>query len=317
LAVASLAATALCNSVGASHPSPELVVEAPPSLASAAAEVEAIGRGDFEGPLLITGLMGFVSPIRVVLASEDSPTARSTPRWVSGFADGAARTIVLFPGRVSSYPDTTMTTLVHHEVTHVLVAEAARGRPVPRWFNEGIATVAAREWGIEDRTRYALAVVGRGSRSTVALDAGFAEGGRRAIRSYALSGAFVRWLRVQYGGQVTANILELLGQDMPFSEAFVRSTGDTLERAEHRFFVREAFWHMWVPFLTSSGVLWAGIVALALVAIRRRRGKSAAMRERWDAEEERAVLQSQADRSRRVEFGRTTTLEDVDDDVVN
>lgn len=316
-AVALLAAAALCKTAGALHPSPELVVEAPPSLTSVAAEVEAIGRGDFQGPLLITGLMGFTSPIRVILAGEDSPTARSTPGWVSGFADGAARTIVLFPGRVSSYPDTTMATLVHHEVTHVLVAEAARGRHVPRWFNEGIATVAAREWGIEDRTRYALAVVGRSSRSTVALDEGFAEGGRRAIRSYALSGAFVRWLRLEYGGHVTANVLELLGRDMSFREAFVRSTGDTLERAEHRFFVREAFWHMWVPFLTSSGVLWASIVALAFVAIRRRRVKSAAMRELWDAEEERLVVQPVDDRSRRVEFGRTTTLDDVDDDVVN
>lgn len=317
LAVALLAALALCNTAGASHPFPQLMVEAPSSLASVAREVEVIGRGDFQGPLIITGLMGFTSPIRVILAPEDSPTARSTPGWVAGFADGSARTIVLFPGRVSSYPDTTMATLVHHEVTHVLVTEAARGRQVPRWFNEGIATVAAREWGIEDRTRYALAVVGRSSRSTTALDEGFAEGGRRATRSYALSGAFVRWLRLEYGGQVTAHILELLGRDMSFREAFVRSTGDTLERAEYRFFVREAFWHMWVPFLTSSGVLWAGIVALAFVAIRHRRVKSAAMRELWDAEEDRLAAQSMTDTSPRVDFGCTTTFDDVDDDVVN
>jgi len=312
-----LAAVVLCHAADASHPSPELVVEAPPSLNSVATEVEAIGRGDFKGPLLITGLMGFTAPIRVILAAEDSSTAKSTPDWISGFADGAARTIVLFPGRVSSYPDTNMATLVHHEVTHVLVAEAARGRRVPRWFNEGIATVAAREWGIEDRTRYALAVVGRGSRTTVALDEGFAEGGRRAIRSYALSGAFVRWLGSEYGSQVTANILELLSRDFSFREAFVRSTGDTLERAEYRFFVREAIWHTWVPFLTSSGVLWAGIVALAFVAIQRRRLKSAAMRERWDEEEDRLTEQVPTTHRRQLDIRHTTTLDDVDDDVVN
>lgn len=317
LAVALLAALALSNTVGASHPFPQLVVEAPPSLASVAREVEVIGRGDFQGPLIITGLMGFTSPIRVILAPQDSPTARSTPGWVAGFADGSARTIVLFPGRVSSYPDTTMATLVHHEVTHVLVAEAARGRQVPRWFNEGIATVAAREWGIEDRARYAMAVVGRSSRNTAALDEGFAEGGRRAARSYALSGAFVRWLRLEYGGQMTAHVLELLGRDMSFREAFVRSTGDTLERAEHRFFVREAFWHMWVPFLTSSGVLWAGIVALAFVAIRHRQVRSAAMRELWDAEEKQLESPSASEERHPPRFRRTTTLDDVDDDVVN
>jgi hypothetical protein len=277
---------ALAAAVAVARPAPDLLVESPPGLEAVAQEVRVIGMGDFSGALLMTGLMGFTTPMKVVLAPQDSEIARRTPGWISGFADGGSRTIVLFPDRVSRYPDDNLRTLVHHEVTHVLVTEAAGGRPVPRWFNEGVATVAAREWGIEDRARYAAAVVGRGPRTTDALDQGFAEGGRRATRSYALSGAFVRWLRVEYGEFVTAKILELLGRDMSFREAFVRATGDTLERAEHRFFVREALWHTWVPFLTSSGVLWAAITALAIVAIRRRRIKSAAMKERWLAEEE-------------------------------
>jgi len=265
----------------------------------------------------MTGLVGFSEPIRVLLASNESDVAHETPAWISGFANGEARTIVLFPGRVSSYPDHNLKTLVHHEIAHVLVAEAAHGRAVPRWFNEGLATVAAREWGIEDRARYAAAVVGRGPRTTAELDLGFAQGGRRVARSYALSGAFVRWLQFEYGAQVTARILELISRDMSFREAFVRSTGDTLEWAEHRFFVREAIWHTWVPFVTSSGVLWAAITALAFVAIRRRRTKSAKMRERWDAEEE-IVEQREIPIPRKpVGFGRTRSLKDVDDDVVN
>jgi len=299
------------------RPAPELLVEAPPSLEVVADEVRAIGRGDFSGALLMTGLMGFTSPIRIVLAPQDSPVARQTPTWVSGFANGQSRTIVLFPERVSRYPDDSLHTLVHHEVTHVLVAEAARGRPVPRWFNEGVATVAAREWGIEDRARYAAAVVGRGPRTTDALDQGFAEGGRRVARSYALSGAFVRWLRVEYGELVTARILGLLSRDMSFREAFVRATGDTLEQVEYRFFVREALWHTWVPFLTSSGLLWAAITALALVAIRRRRTKSAAMREQWEAEEERDVVRDLPDPPQPLDFTRTKSLDDTKDDVVN
>ena len=299
------------------RPSPDLLVEAPPSLSAVADEVRVIGGGDFSSALLMTGLMGFSSPMRVVLAPRDSPVARQTPTWVSGFANGDTRTIVLFPDRVSRYPDDSLRTLVHHEVAHVLVAEAARGRPVPRWFNEGVATVAAREWGIEDRARYAAAVVGRGPRTAEALDQGFAEGGRRVTRSYALSGAFVRWLRVEYGEFVTARILELLGRDMPFREAFVRATGDTLERAEHRFFVREALWHTWVPFLTSSGVLWAAITALAIIAIRRRRTKSAAMRQLWDVEEELELVRSRPEPRQSLDFTQSRSLEDVDDDVVN
>ena len=313
----SLCLIVLTTAGAMARPAPELLVEAPPSLEAVADEVRAIGMGDFSGALLVTGLMGFSSPIRVVLAPQDSAVAQQTPTWVSGFANGRSRTIVLFPGRVSRYPDNSLHTLVHHEVTHVLVAEAARGRPVPRWFNEGVATVAAREWGIEDRARYAAAVVGRGPRTADALDQGFAEGGRRVARSYALSGAFVRWLRVEYGELVTARILGLLSRDMSFREAFVRSTGDTLERAEYRFFVREALWHTWVPFLTSSGVLWAAITALAIIAIRRRRTKSAAMREQWEAEEERMAEPPRLSSSQPFDLRRTKNLADTDDDVVN
>ena len=255
------------------------------AVAGVAEEVRAIGRRDFSSGLVMTGLMEFSSPIKVVLAPNDSDVAQRTPSWVSGFANGGSRTIVLFPGRVSSYPDNNLETLVHHEIAHVLVAEAAHGRRVPRWFNEGLATVAAREWGIEDRARYAAAVVGRGPRTTAELDLGFEQGGRRVTRSYALSGAFVRWLLSEW--------------------------------AEHRFFVREALWHTWVPFLTSSGVLWAAITALAVIAIRRRRTKSAKMRERWDAEEEIAEERTLTVPRKPVDFSRTRSLEDVDDDVVN
>lgn len=317
--VVGLAIITLAAVGAAARPAPELIVENPPKLDAIADQVRSIGRGDFSGALMMTGLMGFTEPIRVVLAPEASAVAQQTPGWVSGFANGEARTIVLFPARVSRYPDDSLRTLVHHEVAHVLVAEAAGGRPVPRWFNEGVATVAAREWGIEDRARYAAAVVGRGSRTTDALDQGFAEGGRRVSRSYALAGAFVRWLQVEYGELTTARVLELLGRDMPFGEAFVRATGDTLERAEYRFFVREALWHTWVPFLTSSGVLWAAITTLALIAIRRRRARSAAMRDRWDAEEElRAVGEPVYEPPERVlDFNRAKSLDDTDDDVVN
>jgi hypothetical protein len=310
-------AAVMTAAAAAGRPSPELVIESPPDLSSVAAEVEAIGRRSFSTGLIMTGLLEFSSPIRVVLAAEEGETARRTPDWVSGFADGASRTIVLFPNRVSTYPDDDLMTLVHHEVAHVLVTEAARGRRVPRWFNEGVSTVAAREWGIEDRARYAAAVVGRGPRSTADLDLGFEQGGRRVARSYALSAAFVRWLQAEYGVQVTARILELIGRDMSFREAFVRATGDTLEWAEHRFFVREALWHTWVPFLTSSGVLWAAITALAVVAIRRRRDKSARMRERWELEEETAEGRETPAPRRNVDFIRTRSLDDVDDDVVN
>ena len=82
----SLGLTCLVASWTIARPSPDLLIEAPPNLAAVADEIRVIGNsGDFSGALLMTGLMGFSSPIRVVIAPNDSPVARRTPDWVSGF----------------------------------------------------------------------------------------------------------------------------------------------------------------------------------------------------------------------------------------
>ena len=288
-------------------PSPQLVVEAPAELAAVAEEVRFIGEGDFSAGLHITGVIGFTRPIRVVLLAENSPLAQEVPAWVSGFARGSDAVIVLFPARVHSYPDRNLRTLVHHEVAHVLVAEAARGRPVPRWFNEGVATVAAREWGIEDRARFAMAVLGARPHGVRDLDASFEGSGPQIMRAYALSSAFVRFIQRRYGPTAPAMVLGGLARDLSFDEAFYRATGERLAHAEQIFFEKNVFWTTWLPFLTSTGALWMAITILALLAIRRRHVRSQQMLEAWDEEEEiaaeRQILRS--------------TNRDPDDHIVN
>ena len=273
------------TSLGHSYPAPTLMVEGPPELASEVRRVEAVAATDFGAVLRMTGVMGFTQPIHVFLVAESQPLARRTPAWISGFAVGEQRTIVVFPGRVPSYPDRNLEALIHHEVAHVMVTEAAGGRSVPRWFNEGVAAVAAREWGLEDSARYALAVVGRGERTVSDLDAAFQAGGRRASRAYALSAAFVRFLGAEAGGDVTARILAEIHGGAGFREAFRRATGVSLATFERRFFHDRAIWSTWVPFLTSTAALWMAITLLALWAFRRRHLRSQALHERWAAEE--------------------------------
>ena len=289
-------------------PSPQLVVEAPAELTAVAEEVRSIGEGDFSAGLHITGVIGFTRPIRVVLAAESSELAREVPTWVSGFARGSEAVIVLFPARVHSYPDRNLRTLVHHEVAHVLVAQAARGRPVPRWFNEGVATVAAREWGIEDRARFAMAVLGARPHGVRDLDASFEGNGPQIMRAYALSSAFVRFIQRRYGPTAPAMVLAGVARDLSFDEAFRRATGERLARAEQIFFEKDVFWTTWLPFLTSTGALWMAITILALVAIRRRQVRSQEMLEAWEEEEEGVAAKRQMLRS---------TVRDHENDIVN
>lgn len=265
---------------------PRLEFHAPEGFERAVRSVaSAAESAPFGEALQLTGLADFGDPIQVVLLAEDAPAAAEIPDWVSGYARPNRRLVVVLPDRVPSYPDRTMRSLLAHEVAHLLVWEAAGGRPVPRWFNEGVATVAAREWGVEDSARYALAAAGRRIRSVDELDRGFRGSGSEARRSYALSAAMVRWLRQEVDADVTARILRSVADGQPFDRAFFVATGMNLAAAERRFFSQRWFWAAWVPLLTSSTGLWLGITLLALLAIVRRVLKSREMHQRWELEE--------------------------------
>jgi hypothetical protein len=91
--------------------------------------------------------------IRVVLASETSDWAHQVPSSTAGFAVAEDNLVVLFPSRSPTYPQDSLEDVLHHEVAHVLIARAADGRPVPRWFNEGLAMALERTWGLQDEAR--------------------------------------------------------------------------------------------------------------------------------------------------------------------
>lgn len=238
--------------------------------------------------LALVGMERPGPPIRVVLAPEDGDLAAGVPRWVAGYADGRAGVVVIFPGRSPSYPDSDLEELMAHEVAHVLISRAAMHRPVPRWFNEGIAMVAGSSWGLGDRSRLSLAAVVQGEVGLERVEQAFSSGSRSAVnRAYAISGAFVRDLLRRHGADVVRRILEATRHGLAFEQAFEHVTGSTLATAETAFWNRHTLWYRWAPILTSSVTLWMLVALLALWAIRRRRARDAEIRERWEAEEER------------------------------
>ncbi|MFI5143064.1 MAG: hypothetical protein ACHQQS_03290 [Thermoanaerobaculales bacterium] len=284
--IAAGVALAVASSGWGANAWPSVRVEAPPELAREAAAVRAVAAEDFTAVMRLVGLAVPGSPIRVVLAGNHSALARNAPTWVSGYALPTLDTIVVFSGRVPSYPDRNLDTVVRHEIAHVLLARAARGRPLPRWFDEGTATVAAREWGIEDSARVVLATVGPRSRSLADIDGWFASAdGATVARGYAMSAALVRQLFRRCGEGAVARIAARVAAGASFDEAFASTAGDAPEGFARAYFRREAIWNAWVPFLTSATALWMGITLLALLAIRRRRERDASLRAGWAAEE--------------------------------
>jgi hypothetical protein len=273
---------------------PELRFEVSGDVAGTLELLDDFDPGELASMMPLLGLADPGPPIRVVVAAEGTPEARWAPSWGVAYAVGNAGLVVLLPNRVSlsgdlAYPDRNLETVLRHEVAHVLIARAARRRPVPRWFNEGLAIYAAREWRLEDRGRVALALFGRDDLGLRDLDRSFQGGAHSAGQAYALSAAFVRFVLQRYGELTAARTLDRIGDGMPFEEAFHYASGVSLEEAEAAFWHHLDIWNRWVPFLTSSATLWIAVTALALWAFKRRRERDAERLRQWEEEEARAL----------------------------
>ncbi len=288
-------AAALAAGAWAQRQAPELVFEAPAPLAPQVAQLEQLDRGILVETLDLLGLDEAGPPIRVVLAPEGSAEARRAPSWAVAYAVGGAGLVVLIPSRVPGYPDQSVETVLLHEIAHVLIARAARHRTIPRWFNEGLAILAAREWGFEDRARVTVATVRRDGVALAEIERRFQAGTHSAASAYALSAAFVRFLFDRHGPFMAARIFDHLRQGRSFETAFQRATGTTLALEERRFWRHLDIWSKWVPLLTSSATLWMLITGLALLAFKRRRVRDAERLQSWDEEERRRLEQVPTD----------------------
>ncbi|MFA6957963.1 MAG: hypothetical protein WC538_19010 [Thermoanaerobaculia bacterium] len=244
----------------------------------------AIRAGDphrFDPVMRLVGLEEAGAPVLVLVAPESSPLAKRTPSWISGYAVPEESFIVVFPQRAVQYPIDGMEELLRHEMAHVLLARAAGGKEVPRWFNEGVATVAGGTWSISDRSMVTLTLARTGELSFARVEEMFGEGEPAVGQAYALSGAFVNDMVQREGRDSIAGVLTRVRAGAPFEYAFVRVTGKPLHRAEQQFWRRRSLWNRWIPLLTSSLVLWGAITLLATWAtaarMRRDRARLAAM----------------------------------------
>ncbi len=264
---------------------PRLVFQAPAELRGAAASLADLGSAVLEPALQRTGLEEPGPPILVLLAPESSPAARSAPPWVSGYANGTSGVVVLMPARTSRYPDGGLVPLLQHEVAHVLIARAAQGGEVPRWFDEGLAMASSREWAFGDRARVALAVLTDARLPLARIDAAFAGGTGEVGSAYALARDLVRELLARHGQDAGARILARVARGERFKEAFLQATGESLAAFETSYWSERTLWDRWVPILTSSALLWGGISLLALLAFQRRRARDLVILGRWEEEE--------------------------------
>jgi hypothetical protein len=271
-----LLALLLASPLGAAGPT-RLVFEPQQGLPPSANRLAEGQRPWVASEMDLVGLDAPGPDIHVVLAPESSALARAMPTWVSGYTDGVTTidgrsVVVILAERTPSYPDGGLEEVLAHEVAHVLIHRAAGGRRVPRWFDEGLAMLAARSWRLRDQTELAIGLLGGPRVPLWKLDDLFQGDRRQVERGYALAGTLMQDLLERYGPAVPRIVLARLAHGDTFDEALRGATGATSIEVGEAFWDRQGTLKRWIPILTSTAALWFAISVLAIVAaIRKRR----------------------------------------------
>jgi hypothetical protein len=258
--------------------SAQIVVDAPPSLTAAAVRVERSSLPRLRDSLARAGL-DLPSDIRVTLLPEDDPRVGDIPDWIVGFALGE-RDIVIMPSRVLSYPYDSLESVVRHEVTHLALTSRAGGRPLPRWFHEGVAVSVDSGWDTAARFRLLLAMI-EGPRIQQ-LTRLFGSGNQPDTTQV--------YLRRRHGADLPGAIAARVATGVPFDQAFLLETSETPDAAAARAWAAYRRWTAWVPAITSPSAAWTVILILACVAFVVQRRRRARRRRQWDAEERRQAV---------------------------
>jgi hypothetical protein len=231
-----------------------------------------------------------MAPYRILLIPPgeltDPEIARldaAAPHWAAGFLLPAQRLGAIRMRSVGHYPYGDLSAVFTHEVTHMLMRDAA-GDNMPRWFSEGVATGIERAWGLRDIFVYSSSLLTGSLPRLEEMDRAFLASSSEARRAYASSFDFVSWARREHGEDVVGDILRRAAT-LPFPAAWEAATGDTLASSEASWRRGSLLLYRWVPALTGTTTLWIVVTLLTFLAAARRRARSRAILEKWDAED--------------------------------
>ena len=107
------------------------------------------------------------------------------PEWGAAIAFPESRRIIM-QGRSAGADAGDPIEVFRHELAHLALYEVLGDKP-PRWFDEGYASYAAREWNREDALATNISLAIRGTPTLIELDELFGEGSSSAQTAYALS----------------------------------------------------------------------------------------------------------------------------------
>jgi hypothetical protein len=217
------------------------------------------------------------------LAPENAPY----PPYASGVAYGNLGLILITLESPQPNQRHDIVETFKHELSHLALHDAVKGRAIPRWFNEGFAVFVSGESALGRLQTLWTATVSKNLIPLKKLEQDFPADAQAASIAYAEAADIVRYLvRRQERYRFDALVKHLAqGEDFERSLRLAYDIDPTTLETEWREDAakRYTYW----PIITSTVVLWAGIVGLFFVAYYRKKRRDRDVLERWRNEEAR------------------------------
>lgn len=232
-----------------------------------------------------------------------SPRRARAPEFAVGVAYPRAGIILVSLSAEAPATNLDPEKVLIHELSHVALRIAVDGRPLPRWFVEGLAIHHAEENHLR-RITTLFAAAARGEPLDLdSINRGFSARSHQVNEAYAASADLVRYLRAQAADEeVFTALLAHLREGHDFETALRMSYGFDLETLERAWLtdLRRRF-----PRISLEGVSMLGFSLATLLAIaagwkrirrKKKRLREMAAEERLEEERRRALdLEAQLD----------------------
>jgi hypothetical protein len=157
----------------------------------------------------------------------------AAPEWGAALAFPDSRRVVM-QGRAAGSDAGDPEVVLRHELAHLALHERLGDKP-PRWFDEGYASVSAREWRREDALAANVALALRGAPTLDQLEQSFGGGSSAAQSAYALSYRAVADLAALDPDRGLSLFFQYWADGATLDGAVRRAFGMTLSGFEHEF----------------------------------------------------------------------------------
>jgi len=241
-------------------------------------------------PRLAAGLEVPVGPrMHIVVAHTQSQFQDLQPGRMPDWADGSAWSnygwIFLKSPDIRDGMASPLETVLDHEIVHILLGRAFHPHKVPRWLQEGMAQLLAREFTAEKTKVLARGTLGKNLISLHQLSRGFPKNPARAHLAYAQSADLVAYIQNEYGPKALPTLVREMAQGEKFPMALRIATGRTIQEVDTAWRARLTDTGFSISPIFSEGIWWglgALLVPLAFLTVRRR---NKVRMEKWRREE--------------------------------